>query len=338
MTDFSEDALERLHKETRGAVMAGELPHRHISLKQWNTLLAVVRNGSFARAAEALHISQPAISYTIAKIEERLGMPLLRPDGRRARITDIGRQLLAHVEPLVRQAAQVETIARQLRASCRPEIRLAVVEEFPIPPVLSAIRSYSDSHPGATVLVTKGSADVVHRLLHNCEATLAITMQLPEGMHGDVLVETEYVPVAHARHPLFALGRPLSDADFLQVIEVRVGADEGPDAPDTGTGEKRQRSWNVSNVDTAEKALAEGIGYGWLPRHQIQASLTAGRLAVLPVSAAQRRTLLFYLGYRTPDVLSGDVRRLIVSLRAATRLTCAPARSLPEAQPAQKPG
>ncbi|HVL76889.1 MAG TPA: LysR family transcriptional regulator, partial [Noviherbaspirillum sp.] len=66
------------------------LTRSHISLKQWNTLLAVVHHGSFARAAEVLHISQPAISYTIAKLEERLGISILEPDGRRAAITDAG--------------------------------------------------------------------------------------------------------------------------------------------------------------------------------------------------------------------------------------------------------
>jgi DNA-binding transcriptional LysR family regulator len=44
-------------------------------------LLAVVRNDGFARAAEVLHLSQPAISYTIAKIEERLGISILRQKG-----------------------------------------------------------------------------------------------------------------------------------------------------------------------------------------------------------------------------------------------------------------
>jgi DNA-binding transcriptional LysR family regulator len=110
---------------------ANRLPHGHISLKEWNRLLAVVRNDGFARAAEVLHISQPAISYTIAKIEERLGISLLRPEGRRSRITPLGQQLLAHVELLLQQAVQVESIARQLRASWRPELRLAVAEDFP---------------------------------------------------------------------------------------------------------------------------------------------------------------------------------------------------------------
>jgi DNA-binding transcriptional LysR family regulator len=296
---------------------ATRLPHAHISLKEWNTLLAVVRYDGFARAAEVLHISQPAISYTIAKIEERLGLALLRQDGRRARVTPVGLQLLAQVEPLVQQAVQLEAFAKQLRANWRPEIRLAVVEDFPTQLLVPAIRDYCASESGATVLLTEGTIDAVQQLLHKREAELAITRHLAPGMQGDILIETEYVPVAHPDHLLFKLGRPLLDVDLRQVVEISI---EGADAVPAEASERRHvasQRWYVSNADTAEKALAEGIGYGWLPRHQVQLALSAGRLAVLPVANYQRRTSRFYLAYPASRPPSDEVSRLTSSLRAA---------------------
>jgi DNA-binding transcriptional LysR family regulator len=303
---------------------ANRLPHGHISLKEWNTLLAVVRNDGFARAAEFLHISQPAISYTIAKIEERLGLALLRPDGRRTRITAIGLQLLAHVEPLVQQAVQVEAFARQLRASWRPEIRLAVVADFPTQLLMSAIRSYSDGQSGATVLLTEGTVDAVQQLLHKREAELAITPHLAPGMQGDILVETEYVPVAHPDHPLFKLGRPLLDVDLRQVVEISIEAGAAVSAQAAEPRHAAPQRWYVSNADTAEKALAEGIGYGWLPRHQVQGALATGHLAVLPVADYQRRTSRFYLAHLAAKPPSDEVNRLTSSLRAAIGAMPAP--------------
>ena len=296
---------------------APRLPHAHISLKEWNTLLAVVRHDGFGRAAEVLHISQPAISYTIAKIEERLGLALLRQDGRRARVTAVGLQLLAQVEPLVQQAVQLEAFARQLRANLRPEIRLAVVEDFPTRLLMPAIRDYSASQSGATVLLTEGTIDTVQQLLHKREAELAITRHLAPGMQGDILIETEYVPLAHPDHPLLKLGRPLLEVDLRQVVEISI---EGADSAQTQASDRRHAApqrWYVSNADTAEKALAEGIGYGWLPRHQVQGALSAGRLAVLPVANYQRRTSRFYLAYPTSKPPSDEVSRFTSSLRAA---------------------
>jgi DNA-binding transcriptional LysR family regulator len=287
------------------------LPHSHISLKEWNTLLAVVRNDGFARAAEDLHISQPAISYTIAKIEERLGISILRPEGRRARITPIGQMLLEHVEPLIRMAVQVEAIARQLRATWRPEVRLAVVDDFPTRLLIGAIRSHADSESGATVLLTEGAPEAVQQLLHKREAELAITRQLGAGMAGEILVETEYLPVAHPGHPLFRHEGPLLDADLRHAIEVTT------EAGDARAGQGGPQSWHVNNYETAEKALAEGIGYGWLPRHQVEEALAAGRLALLPIARYPLRVSRFYLAHLASKPLSEEGGRLAAHLRSA---------------------
>jgi DNA-binding transcriptional LysR family regulator len=298
---------EGMNELPRPADIANRLPHGHISLKEWNTLLAVVRNDGFARAAEVLHISQPAISYTIAKIEERLGISILRPEGRRARITPLGKLLLAHVEPLIQQAVQVEAIARQLRASWRPEVRLGVVDGFPTASLLAAIHSHADSQAGATVLLTEGTPDAVQQLLHKREAELAITRQLATGMAGEVLVETEYLPLAHPGHFLFQRPLPLSEADLRHAIEITIesGGQSGP------------QRWQVSNHETAEKALVEGIGYGWLPRHQVQGALADGRLAQLPLASYPPRVSRFYLGWLAARPLSEEARQLAAILRSA---------------------
>jgi DNA-binding transcriptional LysR family regulator len=296
---------------------SNRLPHGHISLKEWNTLLAVVRNDGFARAAEVLHLSQPAISYTIAKIEERLGISILRPEGRRARITPLGQLLLAHVEPLIQQAVQVEAIARQLRASWRPEIRLAVVDDFPTRLLLAAIHSHADGKEGATVLLTEGTPDAVQQLLHKRDAELAITRQLAAGMAGELLAETDYLPLAWPGHFLFQRALPLSDADLRQAIEITIEAG-GAAAVHAGHGQPAgPQRWQVSNHETAEKALAEGIGYGWLPRHQAQQALADGRLAQLPLATYPPRVARFYLAWLAARPLSEEGRQLAALLRSA---------------------
>lgn len=298
---------------------AERLPHSHISLKEWNTLLAVVRNDGFARAAEALHLSQPAISYTIAKIEDRLGISILRQDGRRVRITPIGQQLLSHVEPLLQQAVQVEAIARRLCASWRPEIRLAVVADFPTRLLVPAFRSFAESQSGAAVLLTEGTADTVQQLLHKREAELAVIRQLAPGLQGDILVEDEYLPLAHPNHALFKLDRPLTEADLRQVVEISVetgqAARERP--PAAGSRQAVPLRWHVSSAETAGTALAEGVGYGWLPRHQVQEALVAGRLAVLPLASYPRRTCVFYLAHLAARPPGDEGKRLMACLRGA---------------------
>lgn len=62
-----------------------------ITLEQWQTLVAVVDRGGYARAAEALGKSQSAVSYAIARLEEHLGLAVFRIEGRRAQLTEAGR-------------------------------------------------------------------------------------------------------------------------------------------------------------------------------------------------------------------------------------------------------
>ena len=63
------------------------MPRRRITFRQLETFSAVAQLRSFTRAAEALHLTQPAVSKRIAQLEQRLGKKLIEPDGRQIRLT-----------------------------------------------------------------------------------------------------------------------------------------------------------------------------------------------------------------------------------------------------------
>ncbi|RCI64039.1 LysR family transcriptional regulator, partial [Pseudomonas aeruginosa] len=79
-----------------------------------------------AQAAEALHRSQSSISYTVARMQEQLGVPLLRIDGRKAVLTEAGEVLLRRSRQLVKQAGQLEELAHHMEQGWEPEVRLVV--------------------------------------------------------------------------------------------------------------------------------------------------------------------------------------------------------------------
>lgn len=85
------------------------------TLEQWALLEKVVELGSFARAAEETNRSQSSVSYNLALLQERLGVALLAPSGRRAVLTPAGELLLNQVKPLLQAFAYVETHAATLR-------------------------------------------------------------------------------------------------------------------------------------------------------------------------------------------------------------------------------
>jgi hypothetical protein len=91
------------------------------------------------------------------------------------------------------------------------------------------------------VLLTEGTPDTVQLLLHKREAELAIVRQLGNGMAGEILVETEYLPVARPAALPVPARAALSDADLRQAIEITIEAD-GSNAAQAGHGKPAYRS------------------------------------------------------------------------------------------------
>jgi DNA-binding transcriptional LysR family regulator len=136
-------------------------------------------------------------------------------------------------------------------------------------------------------------------------------------MAGEVLIDTDCLPVARPAHFLFQRARPLTDADLRQAIEITIEAG-GAIAAQAGHGKPAgPQRWQVSNHETAEKALVEGIGYGWLPRHQAQLALADGRLAQLPIAAYPPRVARFYLAWLAARPPREEGRQLAAILRSA---------------------
>ena len=101
----------------------------------------------FAQAAEATHRSQSSVSYTVARMQEQLGVPLLRIEGRKAVLTEAGEVLLRRSRQLVKQASQLEELARDLErkvAERTAELRQANQRLSLIHGVTNAINSSLD--------------------------------------------------------------------------------------------------------------------------------------------------------------------------------------------------
>ena len=78
-------------------------------------LAAVVDAGGFAQAATALHRSQSAVSYALARLQESLELPLLEVEGRKSVLTSQGESLLLRARGLIKELESLESLARSLK-------------------------------------------------------------------------------------------------------------------------------------------------------------------------------------------------------------------------------
>lgn len=294
-------------------------PIPRITLEQWHILQAVVDHGGFAQAAEALHRSQSSVSYAIAKLQERLPVPVLIQSGRKAKLTEAGELLLRRARALLEQAHGLERLAASLAQGWEPEIRLAVEVIFPPTLLFEALgrfadASRADAHEVRVQLFESVLSGTDEALLSH-RVDLAITTRVPPGFLGRALSTVEFLAVAAPSHPLHRLGRPLGEQD-LKAHRQLVVRDSGQfRQQDSGWLAAEQR-WTVSHLRTSIMAVRQGLGFAWIPREHIQEELARGELLPLPLAEGGSRRIPLYLVLADSDNAGPATRELARTLRA----------------------
>jgi DNA-binding transcriptional LysR family regulator len=187
------------------------------------------------------------VSYNLSLLQERLGVALLVPEGRRAVLTPAGELLLNQVKPLLKAFSYVETRAATLRNGMRTRLDLVVDNIFPAAACSPFCASSSSSirKPGTPDRVLENTADAI-----NDEADVMVLTRRQDitGL-GEWLMNIDFVAVAHHQHPLFHLDAPLND-EMLRPWPLIQIADSQPAARAAG------ESWTFSTIDAAIEAVS----------------------------------------------------------------------------------
>ena len=118
-----------------------------MTLGQLAYFVAVVEHGSFTRAAQALHVSQPALSHQIAQLETEAGAPLLERLPRAVKPTALGARLLPHARGTVAAAEEAHTAAQQVGNIQAGELRVGALLSVALGIVPVTIRAWRAAHP-----------------------------------------------------------------------------------------------------------------------------------------------------------------------------------------------
>lgn len=280
-----------------------------VSLGQWRILQAVIDHGGFAQAADKLHRSQSSVSYTVAKMQEQLGIPLLQIEGRKSKLTSAGEVLLRRSRQLVSDASELEALARNLEQGWEPEVRLVVDAAFPSNCLMAALKQFVPLSRGTRVQLNEVVLSGADEALLEGRADLVIGAHVPQGFLGDQLIEVEFICVANPGHELHQLDRELTLDDLRRGLQVVIR--------DSGIHLKRDMGWlgaahrwTVTSIDKAVEALLSGLGFGWVPLHQVQAHIEQGRLKPLPMREGQRRLAKLYMIFGHPDQVGPATQQL----------------------------
>ncbi|NLD00200.1 MAG: LysR family transcriptional regulator [Gammaproteobacteria bacterium] len=281
-----------------------------ITLDQWKTLQAVIDHGGFAQAAQALHCSQSSVSYSIARMQEQLCMPLLRIEGRKAVLTPTGEVLLRRSRQLTADAAQLESLAQQIQEGWEAEVRLVVDAAYPSQKIVQALQAFKPLSRGCRVLLREEVLSGTEEVLNDGAADIALSGVKIIGYLPIELGTISFIAVAHNQHPLHQLGRKLDATDLAAHMQVVV-RDSGRRQPrDTGWLGAEQR-WTVASVATSAEFIRAGLGFAWLPEHIIAADLASGVLKQLLLETSSIRHEPFFL-YSHKDKPLGKAAKILI--------------------------
>lgn len=305
--------------------MANRIPR--VSLEQWAVLQAVVDEGSFARAAEALNKSQSSVSYVLKGMQEQLPVELLTLKGRKAELTEAGQLLLRRASALLEEAHTLERLAANLAQGWEPEVRLAVEAIFPPDLLLEALATFAPVSCSSRVQLIESVLSGTQEALLSRQADLVIIGRMPPGFLGQRLLPIEFVAVASPRHPLHQLGRELTQHDLRrhrQLVVRDTGLRRKQDVGWLGAEER----WTVSNLATSIRFVIQGLGFAWIPREHIRPELENGLLKPLPLVAGGSRREDLYLVFADRDSAGPATRALARILHETCDAACARAQRL----------
>lgn len=175
-----------------------------MELRHIRYFLAVADTEHFTRAADDLHVSQPALSQQVRQLEEELGTPLFDRVGRRVRLTRAGETFRTHARRILAEVTEAHSALQELDALERGLLTVGAVQTvnaYLIPPAVSKFRK---AYPGIAVRVEELAADDVERGVLEGRLDLGLTFvpAREAGLAAEALFEEELVLVTGARHRL----------------------------------------------------------------------------------------------------------------------------------------
>jgi len=292
------------------------------SLEQIVIFEAVSRLGSFTAAAREVFRAKSAVSHSIKALEESLGLKLLERSTRHVELTPEGELILAKARELLTSSRALSQMVYELSVGQEASLTLLIDGAAPVASIMKAVQRLTAAPISTRVKV---AVEHLHKVVERFEREQADMMVTFGFKHTEGFATLELPPiesllVAHQSHPLAQSEAPLTRAALSEHIELLVaGAAQDPISAHYDLHLGSAHLFEVSDFSLKRQAILEGVGYGWLPRHLIEADLKEGRLCVLPLAESASRWLLPQLVYRLDPPLGQVGRTLLAYLEEEAR-------------------
>ena len=279
----------------------------HLTFRQLQIFEAVARHLSYSRAAEELHLTQPAVSMQMRELKDHIGLELLEQIGKKIFLTQAGEELQQRSRDILVRLAETRAALETLKGVDHGRLNIAVVSTAKyFAPGLLAL--FCRRYDGVKLQLTVSNREEVLNRLTDNQTDLAIMGQPPDGFDGE--------KEAFAYHPLSVIAPPSHPLAQVKQIPLHVLMQENLIIREPGSGTrnvferllvthrlKAERTLQMDSNETIKQAVMAGMGVALLSLHTIALELEAKRLVVLDVESLPV-TRRWYIAHRTGKRLS----------------------------------
>lgn len=260
---------------------------RQTTFRQLEVFEAIARLGSFTRAAEELHLTQPTISMQIKKLTGAVGLPLFEQLGKRIYLTEAGREVYHYSRAISQQIEEMTHVLANLKGLTAGKLRISVAStaNYFVPNLLA---TFYRRYPDVTVSLDVTNRETLLRQLSDNTVDLVIMGQPPADtdLEAGAFMDNPLVVVAPPQHPLAKEKHiPLTRLQE-EVFLVRE--------PGSGTRIAMERFFNergirittgmeVGSNEAIKQSVQAGLGLGLLSRDTLEQELSLERLVILDV-------------------------------------------------------
>lgn len=259
----------------------------HWTLQQFRLFEAVARHRNYTRAAEELHLTQPAVHIQVKRLEESMGVQLIGRAGKKLLLTRAGEEVYAAANEVTARLQALSDTLTDMKGKVAGPLKIAVVTsaKFFIPHFLGRfLHEYPEVQPQLTVT---NRARVLERLSGNLD-DFVILGQIPEhlDLHAQPFMKNPLVLAAHPEHPLVNE----KTIPFVRLTTERFLLRE----PGSGTRGSIERLFaahglvlrpymELGSGEAIKQAIMANLGISIVPLVSLEVELAAKRIAILEV-------------------------------------------------------
>lgn len=256
---------------------------KNVTLRQLRVFASAARHLSFARAAEELHLTPPAVSMQIKELEAEVGMLLFDREGRSVSLTTTGEYFLSHARRVLAALKDAEDTVARFKGLTGGQLTVGMVStaQYFLPGLLARFRA---EHPHVELLLRVGNREQLAALMQRNEVDLAVmgrpprewaTRAEPFAMHPHVLVtapdhpftRTEQVSAAALAREPFIMREPGSGTraalqEYLDGFHLQV-----------------RMVMEMNSNETIKQTVMAGLGVSLLSLHTVGMEVKQGLIA-----------------------------------------------------------